>query len=181
VTSRGPSQNRPGMSPGGFDLSGPQLSAQIVVLSLETTEGPRADNPSRTSSSRKNFAACTAPATTPSPTSPNCSKSPDRPCIAHWQNRTRLRHPCSRRRFSQARSKRRVVFAPDGPETPKGRLLGKQPKLKPRSGGAPRRVWHAGKHTSAELAELFSVARFTVYRAVQRAGAPEPVRAARRA
>jgi DNA-binding MurR/RpiR family transcriptional regulator len=28
----------------------------------------------------------------------------------------------------------------------------------------------AGTHTSAELAELFSVARSTVYRAIQRAG-----------
>ena len=63
----------------------------------------RADNPRCPSSSRKNFAACTAPATTPSPTSPNCSRSPDRPCIAHWQNRTRPQHPCSRRLFSQAR------------------------------------------------------------------------------
>jgi len=36
-------------------------------------------------------------------------------------------------------------------------------------------LWRAGKHTSAELAELFSVARSTVYRAVQRAG--EPTRA----
>jgi hypothetical protein len=32
------------MSPGGFDLSGPQLSAQIVVLSLETT-GPKGRQP----------------------------------------------------------------------------------------------------------------------------------------
>jgi hypothetical protein len=30
-------------------------------------------------------------------------------------------------------------------------------------------LWRAGKHTSAKLAELFSVARSTVYRAVQRA------------
>ena len=33
-------------------------------------------------------------------------------------------------------------------------------------------LWDAGKHTCAELAELFSVARSTVYRAVQRAGKP---------
>ena len=31
-------------------------------------------------------------------------------------------------------------------------------------------LWRAGKHTNAELPELFSVARSTVYRAVQRAG-----------
>lgn len=30
-------------------------------------------------------------------------------------------------------------------------------------------LWHAGGHTSAELADLFSVARSTVYRAVERA------------
>jgi DNA-binding MarR family transcriptional regulator len=35
-------------------------------------------------------------------------------------------------------------------------------------------LWHAGKHTSADLAELFSVARSTVYRAVARAGEPAP-------
>ena len=63
----------------------------------------------------------------------------------------------------------------------KGRLRGKQPKLKPAQEAHLVELWHAGKHTSAELAELLSVARSTVYRAVQRAGAPKPVRAARRA
>jgi DNA invertase Pin-like site-specific DNA recombinase len=63
----------------------------------------------------------------------------------------------------------------------KGRLRGKRPKLKPAQGAHLVELWHAGKHTSAELAELFSVARSTVYRAVQRAGARKPVRAARRA
>ncbi|MDT0263504.1 helix-turn-helix domain-containing protein [Jatrophihabitans sp. DSM 44399] len=33
-------------------------------------------------------------------------------------------------------------------------------------------LYRAGKHTTAELAELFSVGRSTVYRAVQRAGNP---------
>jgi len=33
-------------------------------------------------------------------------------------------------------------------------------------------MWRAGNHTSAELAELFAVARSTVYRAVQRGGEP---------
>jgi IS30 family transposase len=33
-------------------------------------------------------------------------------------------------------------------------------------------LWRAGKHTSAELAELFSVARSTIYRAVRRADEP---------
>ena len=59
----------------------------------------------------------------------------------------------------------------------KGRLRGKQPKLKPAQEAHLVELWHAGKHTSAELAELFSVARFyPVYRAVRRAGAPKPVR-----
>lgn len=54
---------------------------------------------------------------------------------------------------------------------------GKQPKLKPVQEAHLVELWHAGKHTSAELAELFSVARSTVYRAVQRAGELPTVRA----
>ena len=61
----------------------------------------------------------------------------------------------------------------------KGRLRGKQPKLKPAQEAHLVELWHAGTHTSAELAELFSVARSTVYRAVQRAGEPKPVRVGR--
>jgi len=59
----------------------------------------------------------------------------------------------------------------------KGRLRGKQPKLKlkPAQEAHLVELWRAGRHTSAELAELFSVARSTVYRKVQRAG--EPTRA----
>jgi DNA invertase Pin-like site-specific DNA recombinase len=56
----------------------------------------------------------------------------------------------------------------------KGRLRGKQPKLKPAQEAHLVELWHAGQHTSAELAELFSVARSTVYRAVSRAGGPAP-------
>ena len=56
----------------------------------------------------------------------------------------------------------------------KGRLRGKQPKLKPAQEAHLVELWRAGTHTSAELAELFSVARSTVYRAVQRAGEPKP-------
>jgi hypothetical protein len=48
----------------------------------------------------------------------------------------------------------------------KGRLRGKQPKLKPAQEAQLVELWRAGKHTSAELAELFSVARSTVCRAV---------------
>lgn len=40
----------------------------------------------------------------------------------------------------------------------KGRLRGKQPKLKPAQEAHLVELWHAGKHTSADLAELFSVA-----------------------
>ena len=61
----------------------------------------------------------------------------------------------------------------------KGRLRGKQPKLKPAQEAQLVELWRAGTHTSAELAELFSVARSTVYRAVQRAGEPKPARARR--
>ena len=56
----------------------------------------------------------------------------------------------------------------------KGRLRGKQPKLKPAQEAHLVELWRAGNHTSAELAELFAVARSTVYRAVQRAGEPKP-------
>ena len=55
----------------------------------------------------------------------------------------------------------------------KGRLPGKQPKLKPAQEKHLVELCRAGKHTSVELAELFSVARSTVYRAVQRAGQPK--------
>ena len=63
----------------------------------------------------------------------------------------------------------------------KGRLRGKQPKLKPAQEAHLVELWRAGRHTSAELAELFAVARSTVYRAVQRAGEPKPAARARRA
>ena len=54
----------------------------------------------------------------------------------------------------------------------KGRLRGKQPKLKPVQEKHLVQLWRDGDHTSSELAELFGVARSTVYRAVQRAGQP---------
>ena len=52
----------------------------------------------------------------------------------------------------------------------KGRLRGKQPKLKPAQEAHLVELWRGGKHTSADLADLFNVARSIVYRAVQRAG-----------
>src|SRR3954452_18229987 len=53
----------------------------------------------------------------------------------------------------------------------KGRLRGKQPKLSPTQEAHLVELHRRGEHTSADLAELFGVARSTVYRALQRAGA----------
>jgi DNA invertase Pin-like site-specific DNA recombinase len=52
----------------------------------------------------------------------------------------------------------------------KGRLRGKKPKLSSKQEAHLVELWRAGKHTTAELAELFNVARSTVYRAIRRAG-----------
>jgi DNA-directed RNA polymerase specialized sigma24 family protein len=49
-----------------------------------------------------------------------------------------------------------------------GRLRGKQPKLTALQEAHLVELHRAGEHTSAELAELFGVARSTVYRAIQR-------------
>ena len=50
----------------------------------------------------------------------------------------------------------------------KGRLRGKQPKLNPRQEAHLVALLQAGEHSTAELADLFGVARSTVYRAQQR-------------
>ncbi len=50
----------------------------------------------------------------------------------------------------------------------KGRLRGKQPKLSARQEAHLLALHRAGSHTTTELAELFFVARSTVYRAVMR-------------
>nr|WP_227820228.1 recombinase family protein [Agromyces aureus] len=50
----------------------------------------------------------------------------------------------------------------------KGRLRGKQPKLSVPQQRHLMELHHAGAHTTTELAELFNVARSTVYRTVQR-------------
>jgi len=55
----------------------------------------------------------------------------------------------------------------------KGRLRGKAPKLSPAQETHPVGLYRAGQYTTAELAELFSVGRSIVYRAVQRAGQPK--------
>ena len=51
----------------------------------------------------------------------------------------------------------------------KGKLKGKQPKLSSRQEAHLVELHRAGGHTGSELAELFNVARSTVYRAVDRA------------
>jgi DNA invertase Pin-like site-specific DNA recombinase len=48
----------------------------------------------------------------------------------------------------------------------RGRLRGQQPRLSPRQEAHLVSLHNAGTHTSAGLAELFSVARSTVYRAI---------------
>jgi DNA invertase Pin-like site-specific DNA recombinase len=58
----------------------------------------------------------------------------------------------------------------------KGRLRGKQPKLSRAQETHLVDLWRGGQHTSAELAERFSVARSTVYRAIQRTGEPDTAR-----
>jgi len=50
----------------------------------------------------------------------------------------------------------------------KGHLRGKQPKLSGPQQKHLIEVHNAGLHSSAELAELFNVARSTVYRTIQR-------------
>jgi len=49
------------------------------------------------------------------------------------------------------------------------RDAGKSPKLSPRQRVHILKLFEAGEHTIAELAELFSVSRATVYREVVRA------------
>ncbi|MFJ5694144.1 recombinase family protein [Arthrobacter sp. NPDC093125] len=51
----------------------------------------------------------------------------------------------------------------------KGRLRGKQPKLSPRQEAHLVQLHAGGEHTMSEIAELFSVGRSTVYRALERA------------
>jgi DNA invertase Pin-like site-specific DNA recombinase len=58
----------------------------------------------------------------------------------------------------------------------KGRLRGKKPKLSPAQEAHVVALHDAGNHTSREIAELFSVARSTVYRAVKRSSSSAPAR-----
>jgi DNA invertase Pin-like site-specific DNA recombinase len=50
----------------------------------------------------------------------------------------------------------------------KGRLRGKQPKLKPNQAKHLLELHDLGTDTEAELAELFSVGRSTIYRTLDR-------------
>jgi DNA invertase Pin-like site-specific DNA recombinase len=59
----------------------------------------------------------------------------------------------------------------------KGRLPGKQPKLSAAQEAHLVALHRAGMHTSSELAELFNVARSTVYRTLQRAAKRAPAAA----
>ena len=56
----------------------------------------------------------------------------------------------------------------EGMRVGKGRLRGKLPKLSPRQQAHFLKLHEAGEHTTAELGELFGVARSAVYRTVQR-------------
>ena len=50
----------------------------------------------------------------------------------------------------------------------KGRLRGKQPKLKPKQEAHLVSLVHSGEYSTLEVAELFGVGRSTVYRAIER-------------
>ena len=54
----------------------------------------------------------------------------------------------------------------------KGKLRGKQPKLSPKQQAELCRMHDSGNYSIADLAELFSVSRPTVYRCLQRRQAP---------
>jgi DNA invertase Pin-like site-specific DNA recombinase len=56
----------------------------------------------------------------------------------------------------------------------KGRLRGKQPKLKPNQARHLLELHDSGSYTQAELAELFGVGRSTIYRTIDRMR-PKPV------
>lgn len=58
----------------------------------------------------------------------------------------------------------------------KGRLRGKQPKLTKAQHQHLMDLHDAGEHTGAELAELFGVARSTIYRTIKRVSRPTAVR-----
>lgn len=62
-----------------------------------------------------------------------------------------------------------LIRAREGIAKAKGKLKGRKPKLTPAQERHLVDLYHAGNHTSAEIAELFGVSRATVYHAVGRA------------
>ncbi len=60
----------------------------------------------------------------------------------------------------------------------RGRLKGKQPKLTARQQAELARMHATGEYTIAELMEVFSIGRATVYRVLDRAGTSPPPRPA---
>jgi DNA invertase Pin-like site-specific DNA recombinase len=50
----------------------------------------------------------------------------------------------------------------------KGRLRGKQPKLSKSQEALVVSLYNGGQHTTAEIADIFKIARSTVYRIVKR-------------
>ncbi|NVM96080.1 recombinase family protein [Arthrobacter wenxiniae] len=52
----------------------------------------------------------------------------------------------------------------------KGKLRGKQPKFSKAQEAHLVSIYRAGTHTTVEIAELFGIARSTVYRAINRSG-----------
>jgi len=69
------------------------------------------------------------------------------------------------------RELRRRRWTPSARAKAKGRLRGKKPKLNPKQEAHLVKLHDAGEHTTAELGELFGVARSTEYRTVKRAQA----------
>lgn len=56
----------------------------------------------------------------------------------------------------------------------KGKQRGKQPKLTARQQAHLVKEHESGEHSTADLAELFSVSRATVYRVLERSTRPTP-------
>ncbi|MCZ0710783.1 MULTISPECIES: recombinase family protein [Microbacterium] len=69
----------------------------------------------------------------------------------------------------RARTREGMAIAKAG-----GKLRGKKPKLSVSQEKHLVALHRAGTHTTSEIAELFGVARSTVYRAIQRGGANPP-------
>lgn len=62
----------------------------------------------------------------------------------------------------------RLEYNETRPHEAKGKLRGKQPKLKPGQAREVRRMHDSGDYTVVEIAEMFNVSRPTVYRTLER-------------